>query len=151
METAPGKRYNSTQSALSRVLYVLAMEGLIARGEPAAGSWLHSQYRWASMGRWLPGGIDGADPEQAATELARRWLASFGPATATDLQWWMGWTARANGQGKRPGRWPRSGWPRSDELHTTLSALQRLSGALDALSETDGANEMSAARGAAAL
>ena len=25
-------------------------------------------------------------------QLARRWLRSFGPATTTDLQWWMGWT-----------------------------------------------------------
>lgn len=39
----------------------------------------------------------------------------------------------------------------SHELHTTLSALLRLSGALDALSETDGANEISAARGAGTL
>jgi hypothetical protein len=26
-------------------------------------------------------------------ELARRWLLTFGPALASDLQWWAGWTA----------------------------------------------------------
>jgi hypothetical protein len=28
----------------------------------------------------------------ARVELARRWLRSFGPAPAADLQWWSGWT-----------------------------------------------------------
>jgi hypothetical protein len=26
-------------------------------------------------------------------ELARRWLAAYGPGTAADLKWWSGWTA----------------------------------------------------------
>jgi hypothetical protein len=30
--------------------------------------------------------------DQAQVALARRWLERFGPATAEDLQWWMGWT-----------------------------------------------------------
>ena len=37
----------------------------------------------------LGGGIDAG---AARTELARRWLAAFGPALAADLQWWAGWT-----------------------------------------------------------
>ena len=31
-------------------------------------------------------------PAEARVELARRWLAAFGPATAADLKWWTGWT-----------------------------------------------------------
>ena len=32
--------------------------------------------------------------DEARTELARRWLAAFGPAPVGDLTWWTGWTAR---------------------------------------------------------
>jgi hypothetical protein len=32
------------------------------------------------------------DAGAARVALARRWLRSFGPAPATDLQWWAGWT-----------------------------------------------------------
>jgi hypothetical protein len=32
-------------------------------------------------------------PEAARAELARRWLAAFGPAPIADLKWWTGWTA----------------------------------------------------------
>ncbi|GAA3049459.1 hypothetical protein GCM10020000_32520 [Streptomyces olivoverticillatus] len=31
---------------------------------------------------------------EAKAELARRWLASYGPATEADLKWWTGWTLR---------------------------------------------------------
>ena len=37
-------------------------------------------------------GADAMDPARARAELARRWLASFGPAPVSDLQWWAGWT-----------------------------------------------------------
>jgi hypothetical protein len=35
---------------------------------------------------------DGRSPGEARAALARAWLASFGPATLTDLKWWTGWT-----------------------------------------------------------
>jgi hypothetical protein len=75
----------------SRVLFLLAAEGRIARGRPR-GSWISSQYRWAPMEAWLPD--RGPDPtvEAARTELARRWLRAFGPATLADLKWWTGLT-----------------------------------------------------------
>jgi hypothetical protein len=31
--------------------------------------------------------------DSARTELARRWLRTFGPAPLADLRWWTGWTA----------------------------------------------------------
>lgn len=32
---------------------------------------------------------------EAQVELARRWLARFGPGTITDLKWWTGWSLGA--------------------------------------------------------
>jgi hypothetical protein len=58
------------------------------------GSWVNSQYRWAAMDDWVPGGIVGLDPREASAELVRRWLYTFGPGTTTDVQWWTGWTLR---------------------------------------------------------
>ncbi|MBO0804030.1 MAG: winged helix DNA-binding domain-containing protein, partial [Nocardiopsaceae bacterium] len=37
-------------------------------------------------------GDGGLEPGAARAELARRWLLTFGPAPASDLQWWAGWT-----------------------------------------------------------
>lgn len=92
LEMAPGKSYNATASALSRVLRQLGFRGLVVRGRPT-GSWVNSQYRWAATEQWHPAGLEGADNNEAAAELARRWLWAFGPAPASDLQWWTGWPA----------------------------------------------------------
>ena len=34
------------------------------------------------------------DPVAARVDLVRRWLGSYGPGTAADLQWWTGWGVR---------------------------------------------------------
>ena len=64
----------------------------MGRGRPR-GTWISSQYRWAPLESWLAGGLEEWDVEAAQVELARRWLAAFGPATPADLRWWTGWTA----------------------------------------------------------
>ena len=46
------------------------------------------------MRTWLGTAIEEIEPAAAQAELLRRWLGSFGPATETDIRWWMGWTAR---------------------------------------------------------
>ena len=89
-----GTRWPATVKVASRVLTVLAAEERVVRGRPR-GAWTSTGYRWAPMSRWLDG-----EPEQlpvagARASLARRWLASFGPATAADLKWWAGWTVAA--------------------------------------------------------
>jgi Winged helix DNA-binding domain len=82
-----------TTAAYSRVLLVLGFEGRVLRARPT-GTWINGQYRYTATSTWFPEGFDadGADPRSAAAELARRWLWSFGPGTAADLQWWAGWT-----------------------------------------------------------
>jgi len=109
---AAGKAYQATPNVTSRLLFVLAAQGQLIRGQPL-GSWLSQQYRWALAEHWLAdeadraggaggamaagaaGHADGASPGDAAAaraELARKWLASFGPAPLSDLKWWTGWT-----------------------------------------------------------
>jgi hypothetical protein len=58
------------------------------------GSWINSQYRWAAMDDWVPGGIVGMDPREASAELVGRWLHTFGRGTPAEVQWWTGWTLR---------------------------------------------------------
>ena len=84
-------RWGGELPAVSRVLFQLAAERRIIRGRPR-GSWASSQYRWAPFATWLPEGLAEWPAEAAQVELARRWLAAFGPATVADLKWWTGWT-----------------------------------------------------------
>lgn len=89
---APGKPYETKGNITSRVLFLLAADGRIVRGRPR-GSWLSTQYHWSTMRDWMPGGLPVVEAGAARVELARRWLAAYGPATVTDLRWWTGWSA----------------------------------------------------------
>jgi Winged helix DNA-binding domain len=88
-----GTKWEAVHRLTTRVLILLGAEGRIVRGRPR-GSWISSQYRWAPIEAWLPGGLDEWDVEAARAELARRWLASYGPAALADLRWWTGWPMR---------------------------------------------------------
>ena len=90
LDYGPG-RWGGRQPATTRVLFQLAAERRIARGSPR-GSWTSSQYRWVPFDSWVPAGLTEWPMEAAQAELARRWLARFGPATVADLKWWTGWT-----------------------------------------------------------
>jgi hypothetical protein len=79
------------QYVTSRVLFLLAADGRIVRGRPL-GTWISSQYAWSCLPGWLPEPFADLDPAAARTELARAWLARFGPGTTADLKWWTGWT-----------------------------------------------------------
>jgi len=91
MAYGEGKKWAGAISVSFRVLTLLSAEGRIVRGRPG-GTWTGSQYRWAPMSTWLPGGIETLPKHDAQAHLARRWLERFGPATAADLKWWTGWT-----------------------------------------------------------
>ncbi|MEV5506377.1 winged helix DNA-binding domain-containing protein [Streptomyces orinoci] len=86
--TARGKPYQSRQSVGSRVVRLLASDGRLRRARPR-GSWTSSSYPWA-----LVPPLPELPEREAKAELARRWLAAFGPATEADLKWWTGWTVR---------------------------------------------------------
>jgi Winged helix DNA-binding domain len=88
---APDKSYGGTVNITSRVLMLLSAEGLIVRGH-RRGGWSSGQFTWYPARAWLSGGGDDIDAAAARAELARRWLLTFGPAPASDLQWWTGWT-----------------------------------------------------------
>lgn len=88
-----GRTWAGTMGVSTRVLFLLATEGRIVRARPL-GTWTSGQYRWATTETWLGGPLPAIDHAQACTDLLRRWLRAFGPATATDIRWWTGWTAR---------------------------------------------------------
>ena len=79
--------YGGAVNLTTRLLTLLSAEGLIVRGRPRGG-WTSSQFTWSAAPQRtdLPAGV-------ARAALARRWLAAFGPAQPSDLQWWTGWTA----------------------------------------------------------
>jgi hypothetical protein len=86
-----GTRWETEVGAASRILLLLGAEGAIVRDRPR-GSWVGSQYRWVPVARLGP--FERPEPADARTELLRRYLAAFGPATEADIRWWTGWTAR---------------------------------------------------------
>jgi hypothetical protein len=88
-----GKTWGGTVGVSTRVLFLLATDGKILRARPLGG-WTSGQYRWAPTEAWLGGPLPSIDHDVACAELLRRWLRTFGPATATDIRWWTGWTAR---------------------------------------------------------
>lgn len=92
VDPAPGKSYSRPTNVTTWILVTLGCEGRIVRGRPN-GSWASSQYRWAPVEKWLPGGIEEVPAGAARAELVRRWLRAFGPAPVSDLKWWTGWNA----------------------------------------------------------
>jgi hypothetical protein len=86
-----GTRQETTIAAHSRVLLQAGFEGRVVRTRPL-GSWIASQYVWASARSWNLPDLDIADESTASEELTRIWLDRFGPGTETDLKWWTGWT-----------------------------------------------------------
>ena len=88
-----GATWAATVGVSTRVLFLLATEGLIVRARPL-GSWTSGQYRWTTIESWLGGSLVEIDHAEACAELLSRYLRTFGPATMTDLRWWTGWTAK---------------------------------------------------------
>lgn len=88
-DPAPGKRWGGETPLALRILTLLSVRGDIVRG-PNDGSWTVSRPRWAPMSGWLTSLPNAVSPDVARTELVRRWLRAFGPATVTDIKWWFG-------------------------------------------------------------
>ena len=89
---SPGKKYEANVKISGRVLTLLSAQGHVVRGRPR-GSWISTQYRWATTENWLGARIDHVPVEEARAELVRHWLRAYGPGTLNDLKWWTGWSA----------------------------------------------------------
>ena len=90
---APFKSYGGPTTITTRVLNLMAADGLIARGR-TKGAWTGAQYEWSPIEAWFPGGIPALDPPTARSRLVQVWLSRFGPATVADVAWWTGWNGR---------------------------------------------------------
>ncbi len=80
----------STVGMSTRILFLLAAEGRVARGRPK-GSWVSSMYRWAPMDVWLGQPLAEVPRAEAQAAVLGRWLTTFGPGTELDMKWWTGW------------------------------------------------------------
>ena len=86
----------ATIPAHTRVLLAMGFDGTIVRTRPV-GSWISSQYAWASTDTWLPGAFTDQPVEIAASNLLSLYVRSFGPVTQDDIVWWTGWTKTQTG------------------------------------------------------
>src|SRR5215218_8960306 len=82
LRVGAGSRWEAIQSAGSRVLRQLAMEGRVVRGRPR-GTWVNGQYRWVPTATWLGGDIDDVEKPEPWAVL----LPTLDPTT-------MGWKER---------------------------------------------------------
>lgn len=88
------KKYGGTFTIAPRVLGLLGARGQIVRGTNA-GHWRLSRPAWTLMSDWLGELPEPLPAREGYAELVRRWLWTFGPATTTDLSWWLGSTKGA--------------------------------------------------------
>jgi hypothetical protein len=91
---ATDRSYGGMMPAHTRLLTIMGFMGTIVRGRPL-GTWINSQYRWATTSRWLGAAWPELDPAAAQATLVGAYLRAFGPATTADVQWWTGWTKGA--------------------------------------------------------
>lgn len=89
-----GKPYDRPVPVAPWVLTHLGLTGAAFRGRNA-GHWRVNKPTWTTAEEWL--GAVGQPWDDAAgyAELVRRWLATFGPGTTADVQWWLGSTKTA--------------------------------------------------------
>ncbi|MGY4720707.1 winged helix DNA-binding domain-containing protein [Naumannella huperziae] len=96
LRAGSGTKWEVAQSAHTRLLTLLGFEAVVTRTTPVGG-WHTSEFAWLPTADWLGRGLAGPPLAESAAELAGAWLRRFGPATAEDLQWWMGWTKTLTG------------------------------------------------------
>ncbi len=91
---APDKTWGGEFPIGSRLLSLFSAEALIARGGNQGG-WQSNRPLWTAMGTWLGEDPKPLDQRAGYAQLVRAWLATFGPGTTTDIQWWLGSTVGA--------------------------------------------------------
>ncbi len=88
------KSYDRPTPVAPWVLTHLGLSGDAVRGRNA-GHWRLNKPAWTRAGDWLGAVDEPLDDAAGYAELVRRWLATFGPGTAADVQWWLGSTKTA--------------------------------------------------------
>ena len=88
------KAYDRPTPVAPWVLTHLGLEGAVLRARNA-GHWRVNKPSWSRTEDWLGDVPDPLDEAAGYAELVRRWLATFGPGTAADIQWWLGSTKTA--------------------------------------------------------
>jgi len=94
IEYAPDKTWGGRISVGPRVLTCLSAAGEVVRATNRA-AWHLSRPSWARTSTWLGFTPDAVPEREARADLVGRWLRAFGPATLTDLKWWLGSTITA--------------------------------------------------------
>ncbi len=89
-----GKSWGAEVPLAPRVLTLLGARGDIVRGRNT-GHWRLSRPEWTLMSQWLDDLPDPLPAREGYAEIVRRYLWTFGPATTTDVQWWLGSTKTA--------------------------------------------------------
>lgn len=90
----PGSKWAAEVPLAPRVMTLLGAEGRIVRAENA-GHWRLNKPAWTTTEAWLGEAPAPLLEDAGYAELVRRWLATFGPGTETDIVWWLGATKSA--------------------------------------------------------
>lgn len=90
MVIGAGTPREGSQTVASRLMTLLSAEGRLVRARPKGG-WTSTQFRWSALDRWVDVGTP-PPLDDAAAELARRYVHAYGPVTEDDVVWWFGWT-----------------------------------------------------------
>ena len=89
-----GKSYDRPVPVAPWVLTHLGLDGRVVRARNA-GHWRLNKPTWTRVEQWLDRVDPALDEAEGYAALVRRWLATFGPGTAADIQWWLGSTKTA--------------------------------------------------------
>ncbi|THI93268.1 winged helix DNA-binding domain-containing protein [Nocardioides sp.] len=87
----PEKKWGGPSPIAPQVMTLLGAEGRIVRAANA-GHWRLNKPTWTLTDRWLPEMPSPLAEAEGYSELVRRWLATFGPGTESDIVWWLGAT-----------------------------------------------------------
>ena len=88
------KAYDRPVPVAPWVVTHLGLEGKVFRGRNG-GHWKRNAPVWTTADDWLGTVPEPAPEAEGYAALVRRWLTTFGPGTAADIQWWLGSTKTA--------------------------------------------------------
>lgn len=88
------KPWDRPVSVAPWILTHLGLDGAILRGRNG-GHWRINKPVWSLARHWLDEVPEPLDEAAGYAALVRGWLATFGPGTAADIQWWLGSTKTA--------------------------------------------------------